>query len=247
MSSSVPRRRGWSRTLTLAVFLGVAIHLAGFVLFTVRPLPQLPAAKLPPTISLLPTDRKDEDPRLREYMALTDPRVLYRPNSRALAADTLQQAARRVPGDAFDVFQPQMAFATTALPPLVPASRIAPDSPLAALRTGDRAQFAEFGRTDRPETVREPVAGYLTVRSLQGGALVFRESLVNAPAALTQQDWAPAEFTVAVTAGGVVGTPVLAKSSTLEELDRVLRTYLARDAHLGERLAPGFYRVVLSP
>lgn len=241
--------RRWNSTLTVALVLAAGVHLAGFALFAVRaPLP--PEKTEPPaTIELLPAKGAEGDAALREYMALTDQRRLLRASPRVEGlVEAMNETARRVPGDAFDLFQPEMTYSTTSLAPLVTLPHVAPDSPLAALRTGDRTQFSEFGRSDRTVVERPAVAGFLTVRSLQDGRVIWRQVMeLPAEAPLLRQDWAPAEFTIAVAPAGVVGSPVLAKSSTQEDVDRFLRAYLGRDAHLGERLAPGFYRVGVSP
>lgn len=234
--------------MTIALLIAGGVHVAGFALFSVQT-PQSPLVVTPPaTIALLPSENAGADPRLREYLALTDQRRLYRASSREVGAELTREAARRVPGDALEQFEPEMTYSTSALTPLVPTPGGAPKTPLEALRTGDRGQFSEFGRSDQIVRERVTASAWLTVRSMESGRLVFREPLGDPVApALTRQDWSPAEFTVLVSPGGLVGAPVLAKSSTEEEIDRVLRVYLGRDAHLGERLAPGFYRVGISP
>jgi len=60
-------------------------------------------------------------------------------------------------------------------------------------------------------------------------------------------EWQPAEFLVCVTAEGLLGTPVETVSSDVEDVDVFLRDYLANTLRLGERLAPGMYRVIVGP
>ena len=60
-------------------------------------------------------------------------------------------------------------------------------------------------------------------------------------------EWQPAEFLVCVTAEGLLGKPVETVSSNVEDVDVFLRDYLAGTLRLGERLAPGMYRVIVGP
>ena len=61
------------------------------------------------------------------------------------------------------------------------------------------------------------------------------------------RDWQPVEFLFAINAAGSVGRPMVTTSSQVPEVDAYFRDYLAKSFHLGERLAPGFYRVVVGP
>ena len=45
----------------------------------------------------------------------------------------------------------------------------------------------------------------------------------------------------------MLGRPVETVSSDLEDVDVFFRDYLAKTLHLGERLPPGNYRVVVGP
>lgn len=59
--------------------------------------------------------------------------------------------------------------------------------------------------------------------------------------------WKPLEFSAAVDAAGLVAPPVLTSGSGVEEVDNYFRNYLARTFRIGDRLAPGFYRIVIGP
>jgi hypothetical protein len=62
-----------------------------------------------------------------------------------------------------------------------------------------------------------------------------------------QTEWQPAEFLVCVTTEGLLGRPVETVSSDVEDVDAFFRDYLEKTLHLGERLTPGMYRVVIGP
>jgi hypothetical protein len=59
--------------------------------------------------------------------------------------------------------------------------------------------------------------------------------------------WAPVEFVARVDAAGLVGPLVVTERSGLEEVDVFFANYLARTLRVGERLAPGFYRICVGP
>ncbi len=93
-------------------------------------------------------------------------------------------------------------------------------------------------------------AGFVEVRDAGTGRIVPGLAVSIEPGLKLPGDdrnWRPAEFLVAVTNAGMLGGPVITASSDVEELDAFFRDYLAKNLHLGERLPPGFYRVVVGP
>lgn len=88
----------------------------------------------------------------------------------------------------------------------------------------------------------------MEVRRLDTGNVVLVHTVEDsATLPASRLDWQPAEFLVTVTAAGILGRPVDTASSDIEEVDAFFRDYLAKTLHLGERLAPGMYRVVVGP
>jgi hypothetical protein len=55
------------------------------------------------------------------------------------------------------------------------------------------------------------------------------------------------EFVAAVDPAGLVGPLVPTVRSGVEEVDNFFQNYLARTLRVGERLAPGFYRICVGP
>ena len=90
---------------------------------------------------------------------------------------------------------------------------------------------------------RAPLAG--TILAMETPFRRDLDGTVLLPAG--QPDWQPAEFLIAVTPAGLLGRPVETVSSDVEDVDVFFRDYLARTLRLGERLPPGFYRVVVGP
>ena len=59
--------------------------------------------------------------------------------------------------------------------------------------------------------------------------------------------WLPLEFIAAVDAEGLVGPLALAKPSNIDAINRYFEDYLSGTFRVGERLAPGFYRIWVGP
>jgi hypothetical protein len=86
-------------------------------------------------------------------------------------------------------------------------------------------------------------AGYLEVRALDGSENIIEQPLTGFN--VSRPDFEPMEFLVVVSSSGLVGEPILTKSSGWEEVDAFFRGYLAKSYHVGERLPPGRYVVVV--
>ncbi len=114
-----------------------------------------------------------------------------------------------------------------------------------------------FGRTDRP-IVALPVHGALVdiVAMGTGRAALPPQAMaqVQALAASAKppkppagREWDAIEFFAAVNAAGLVAPLSITKRSGVEEVDSYFQDFLAHTLRVGERLAPGFYRISVGP
>jgi hypothetical protein len=150
------------------------------------------------------------------------------------------------PGGGFPGFPAQHVFDDVQLDLHLPPATAVPSTPAQAL-VGDPpgAPFLGFGR----ETVElEPIApraAYVEILNAGTGRRVFGGAVSDAhpPAA----SWRPVEFIAAVDSAGLVGPPVLTLHSDAADVDAYFGRYLADTLRLGQRLAPGFYRVCIGP
>ncbi len=134
-----------------------------------------------------------------------------------------------------------------ALPPMV---RPPPD-PVAALANPPTPLARGLGHTDLEVAAHPPTGGRVDVYAASQTNSVLalplppgaRPVLNGIPAA----GWKPLEFVATVDEAGLVGTPVLTVGSGLEQIDTHFRHFLAGEFRLGDRLAPGFYRIVVGP
>ena len=184
---------------------------------------------------------------LIEEVALRDPTPLFLPTHWNASEDALAMNAPREPGGAFQDYAPHFTFPETELQIEFRAPAKIPATPADALATTyTDAPLLGLGRVDHAAPTLQSRDGFVEIVSATDGAVMMREPLKNI--GLSQQGtWQPLEFMVAIDAAGVVRPPVLTESSRVSQVDSFFEEYLVRVFHIGERLAPGFYRISIGP
>jgi hypothetical protein len=185
---------------------------------------------------------------LREQATIFDPTPLFLPTQWNAGQRPLPSTLQRQPEQVFADFLPQTVFNEAELSLPVSTTQALPKGPLDLLQQPSRDPFVGFDRQDAPLTPLPARLGFVEVQKVGDGSPVLRcrlERPVVLPAG--RLDWRPAEFLVTVTVAGLLGRPVNTVSSEVEEVDLFLRDYLSEVLHLGERLDPGTYRVVVGP
>jgi hypothetical protein len=153
----------------------------------------------------------------------------------------------REPGAAFTGFPFKKTFAESGLDlHLSPASAV-PENPAEAL-VGDPpgAPFIGFGRSDLKVEPLPLRGAYVEIVDAGSGRRVFGEPVADArpPASAP---WKPMEFIAAVDSAGLVGAVVPTTRSGVGDVDDYFGRYLAETLCVGQRLAPGFYRISVGP
>lgn len=186
------------------------------------------------------------DPLFREDAEAHDPTPLFLPtrwNSSEKAAP------RREFTGAFDSFGAKLAFSETTLALDLPTVVAVPARAADALDANPPGQpFSGLGRADRPPPALAPRNALVEVVAAGSGQPIFTQALTNLPP--TMADSPPEggawEFMAAVDAAGLVGTLVQTiRSGTAA--DGFFLNYLVQNLRVGERLAPGFYRISVGP
>ena len=191
--------------------------------------------------------------RLQEQAMLFDPTPLFLPTEWNTNQRPLPAAVQRQPGQIFRSFDPTPWYGAAELALPVGAAQLLPKSPVELLKDPTHDPFLAFDREDVPLTPLSPRPGVVEVRKVTTGEMVFVRNLeADAILPAGRTDWQPTEFLVAVTAAGLLGRPVQGRpvdtaNSDIEEVDAFFRDYLVKTLHLGERLPPGMYRVVVGP
>lgn len=227
-----------------AAGIGAALVGAAFVaLFSHTTVAVMPLASpaLRPAIVL--------GPGRSEALAMRDLAPLFLPTPFNAAPKTARPAQ---PGRAFfdndpgqhTLFSednPQLVLPPVVTPPATPAAALTlPPPPLAA----------GFGRTNSSVPVLPATGGRVDVYAGGGGSALLGVTLPASAAPArggAGGAWQPLEFSAAIGPAGLVDSLVLTRSSGAEEIDAYFRNYLASQFHLGDRLPPGFYRVVVAP
>ncbi len=104
-----------------------------------------------------------------------------------------------------------------------------------------------FGRGNRAVEPLEPRGGFVEVVAVSSGRTVLAESLPVAFGPVGGKAWEPMELFAAVDTAGLASPLVVTEGSRVEEIDAHFRKVLAQTFRIGERLPPGFYRIVVGP
>ena len=243
-----PARR-WLPAIAAGIVL---IALASALFRPPPPLPAGPAAAPRPSVRLVRSPAKGADflggsDLASEDAALHDPTALFLPTRWSSAQKELPD---RPPEGSFMGYAPRLVFAEDRLgldlKPAAPPMRAADalrESPLGS------NPLIGFGRTDAPVPALGPRLACVSAADVRTGRIVLTESIPDAqgaPAELRTRAWEPLEFMAAVDAAGLV-RPLVATARSGTAADSFFLGYLSRDFRIGERLAPGFYRIWVGP
>lgn len=239
-----------------AVAAGAAVGVVGLFAFLFRaPPPALPAGPpggAGPIVKLMRPDGTNA--ALDEETVLHDTTPLFLPTSRNATA---RKAARREPGKTFlDKETTRLEFSgpeldlVAGLPPVVTLNGKLPAKagPVDALTADVPGQFLlGFGRVDEPSNPQPARGAYVEVVAMASGRRILAESLPVAAQPDTAKPWQPMEFFASVDAAGLTRPLMVTEGSQVEEVDAYFRNFLGRTYRIGERLPPGFYRIVVGP
>jgi hypothetical protein len=238
----LPRR--WLAALAAGA-LALALGLTFFRLPRSRP--AVPAAS--PVVQVTRFDSGARQSLLQEQAVFFDPTPLFLPTLWNASQRELPGAVQRKPDEIFGTFPAKLSFNEDRLVLQLGPVLTLPAGPRDVLARNNRDPFFTFGREAVPLPELSARGAYVEVRSAGTGELILTEELTSA--APPRTDWGsglqPPEYMAAVDRAGLVGPPVLTTGSGSDEVDGYFRDYLARNFRVGERLAPGFYRVVIGP
>jgi hypothetical protein len=236
----------------LAASAGASLVVLGAAaLFRFPAAPEPADVPEPRVLRLTQLKPGDDEAALQELLGLQDPTPLFLPTRWNSGQADLRAALRPGPSVRFGSFPPQLAFTEEA-----PALELAPWppvplGPLEAVQTvAGMPPVSHLARRDLTEPPLPQRLVHFQVVSAQDGRVAVAAS-VTAPELehpqLRDEFWSPVELLVAVDPGGMVGRPTLIETSGSESVDAWVLDFLRQRAHLGARLAPGFYRVLVGP
>lgn len=231
-------KRRWAVAVGGAAVVGTLM----LMLFRGAGVPPFPSATSPAKPTLTLVSRKDI--AINRESELLDPTPLFLPTKWNA---TQREVPPPEPGGRFQGFDtPRFVFAENELklglrPPIA-----VPSGPAEAV-TADAVStvLAGFGRSDTPVAAPERRGAFVEVVDAGTGRPVWSQPVTEAPA--VKGTWQPVEFMARVDPAGLVGPLVVTTRSGVEEVDSFFAKYLARTLRIGERLAPGFYRISVGP
>lgn len=233
------KRRVWVGLAAAAVGAGAWawwLHVEG-----VQPAGQPHATQ--PFVQLAATGATHGTSLLQERAELLDPTPLFFPTEWNYGQRPLNESRLRQPGQFFESFEPKLTVPQQGRPPYGLETVHAPERLADVLSQGNEAPLAGMGQVDLRTSTLPVRSAYLEVVRLGDNENVVSQSLAGIQP--PRNDYSPLEFLVVVGPGGLIGEPILMSGSGWDEVDSFFRSYLTRSYHLGERLAPGRYRVVV--
>lgn len=107
--------------------------------------------------------------------------------------------------------------------------------------------LAGLGRGEAKVEPTQPRGGFIEIRSAVSGEAIWSEPIPASARPPSDKAWQPLELLAAVEAAGLVAPPVITEGSRVDEVDVHFRRYVAQIFRVGDRLPPGFYRIVIGP
>lgn len=235
--------------------LAVVFFAAGLAALLRPPSPRTKAPanpKIAPKVEVARLDKAGS--LLSEQASLFDPAPLFLPTKWNAGQQPLPSGVEHQPGQIFHSFQPQLVFEKSSLNLPIPPAHVLPKSPIELLKQPSRDPFLGFDRRDQKLVPLPARPGIVEVVRVADGKLIFSQELnKQIVAGYKSANWQPLEFLAVVTVTGLLGRPVMLPREGLpgdaanENMVSNLRHYLSADLHIGERLEPGIYRVVVGP
>ena len=182
---------------------------------------------------------------MRERAEYFDPSPLFFPTDWNFGQGALRERLKRQPGQIFGSEVPKFIFGEPNIKSYSSEPVTLTGNLADVVSSGNEAPLAGIGEKDLKASALSGRAGFLEITSLRDGKTIMARPLGEIPG--LQGDLVPLEFLVAVSSAGLVADPVLMTGSGREELEVFLRTYLAKTFHVGERLSPGMYRILIGP
>ena len=231
------KRRVWVTLIFAAAAVGSWwLWTSSLVLVT----PAKPVANRP-SIVLAATMKGSVDNALREQAEYLDPTPLFFPTKWNFAPENFN----RQPGQIFDWIDPKLVFSDQNIKSYSAEFTSDVANLAEIVKSGNEAPFAGMGGRDVNAVPLTERGGFLEISNLRDGKNVIAQKLEKIPG--VDSDFSPLEFLISVGTAGLNADPVLMSGSGREEIEVFLRTYLAKSFRVGERLAPGRYRILIGP
>lgn len=179
-------------------------------------------------------------------LLLQDPTPLFLPTEYNSGRVVAAMTAERSPGTSFGSIPAKMLFGESDIGLALPEAVAIPDRALELVVKSDpRVELTELARKTNAIGRLPEREGYLQVLSMSTGAELWAQQV-------TVGSWefdleAPWEFILAVNQVGSISFPAVVNAGEGALIDLTQITDMLRGKHLGARLEPGIYRILLGP
>ncbi len=272
-ASTVGTKRRWAWAAGGAVMIAGAL-VGLFSWSASHPLPQNFAAPRPkPAIEL--AERREKS-ALDDEATLLDPTPLFQPTRWNTAQLEVARPEPSGSFESFRV-PPKFGFADSDLrlgriefvdgagkPPVqgklrtsldLPAPVAVPATPTEVLAAGSPGAIAlGFGRVDQPLGALPARGALVDIGAVGTGqaalppeAMARVQALAAGAKPPAGREWQAMEFLAAVDPAGLSAPLTLTTRSGADEVDAYFQNFLVHTLRVGERLAPGFYRISVGP
>lgn len=179
---------------------------------------------------------------LKERATFQDATPLFFPT--AVNYRSVRKPAARSGGQAFGDFAEVLKYGDSI--PRFGADPVTPPETAAELvEKGNETPFAGLGQIDQAGDSLPSRWASVEAKSLSDGRLALKFEIGNAGS--PEGEKGVMEFIVRTEPAGLVGSPLLTRSSGVEAVDDFTRNYLVKTARIGARLPPGSYRITVGP
>jgi len=247
------RKRRWAVAVGAAILSGASVIaiFRGPVgdLSPVRPSGAGGTAK--PAVQIARPSKSDLE--LKEEAFIRDLRPLFLPTALNAVPPEPRMAEGRTPLELEVSRAPGSELEFHLLAELPPAATL---NDLPADKAGARdwvsvdvpgPVLAGMGRTRVDVSALPARGGFLEVRAASTGETVLTQAIPAEARPPSGKVWQPMELLAAVEAAGLLAPIVVVEGSRVEEVDGHFRNYLSKIFRVGDRLPPGFYRIVVGP
>lgn len=175
-----------------------------------------------------------------------DPSPLFLPTEWNMDQNRLPARILIDPGQMFQDFTPRLLFKRDSLTLNLPEAAQTIHGPTDVVSgVEDLRRLNGFGDRDLRMHAMQRRGGYIEVVATESGRVVWQEPIKLS--GLTSDMWRPLELAGVINAVDLVGDWTILSSTGAGELDQQIRDYVTNSLHLGQRLAPGFYRILVGP
>lgn len=233
-----------SAIAVVAIVVGILLHAAGFLAFGINlGSPPKPAAPKPFLVFLEPGQFLD--PVLLEHALLQDSAPLFLPTYWNVAANPEEGQEPYVSPDLFSYFPEEITLTEKTFVAVTESVAPVRRTP-SLLGVGESNPFRLFGKDSNMSVVKlSERRGWWELRRLSSSELISEGELPELAELSNLGLWEPAEFLLSVSREGLLGLPLVYKSTGSVPADNAIRELLSHGEF--RHLRPGYYSVVVGP